>query len=156
MGANDWMLDESVAARDDTTPPDREDHSAVWDSQDARMLVFGGGREGRPFDDLWSWDPLGNSWAELTPEGPRPAARFRHSAVWDADGARMLVFGGYGGDFPGSYLNDLWSYDPAANTWTELALDSEAPPPRATHGAAWNADSDQLLIMGGFSGGIDY
>ena len=48
------------------------------------------------------------------------------------------------------------SYDPAANTWTELALDGEAPPPRSTQGAAWDADGGRLLIMGGFAGGIEY
>lgn len=152
LATNAWVFHE----RGDLAPPDREDHSAVWDARDGRMLVFGGGREGRPYDDLWSYDPKANAWTELTPEGTGPGARFRHQAVWDAENARLLVFGGYGGVFPGGYRNDLWSYDPATNEWTELGLDGDAPPPRSTHGAAWDADTGRLMIVGGFAGGIDY
>jgi N-acetylneuraminic acid mutarotase len=68
----------------------------------------------------------------------------------------MLVFGGYGGGFPGGYLNDVWSYDPAVNGWTQLAIDQPSPPARARHSAVWDAARQRMLVLGGFAGGIDY
>jgi N-acetylneuraminic acid mutarotase len=137
-------------------PPPREEHAAVWDTTNGQMLLYGGDRDGRAIDDLWAYRPATNSWVELAPDGPWPAARFRHTAVWDAAGGQMLVFAGYGGGFPGGYLNDVWSYRPSADAWTRLAGPEDAPPPRSRHIAVWDHEGDRLLIAGGFAGGIDY
>ena len=138
-------------------PPPREEHSAVWDAAGGQMLVYGGAREGRTVDDLWAYGSTTDSWVELDPEGDWPAARFRHTAVWDATDGRMLVFAGYGGGFPGGYLNDVWSYRPSANTWDRLdAPGSDSPQPRARHVAVWDPARGRMLAMGGFAGGIEY
>ena len=141
---------------DGPRPPAREDHSAVWSPAAGRMLVFGGARDGRGLADLWSYDAATGQWTELMPDGPEPPARFRHTAVWDAAGDQMLVVGGYGGGFPGGYLDDLWSYRPSINAWVQLALDGPRPPPRARHTAIWDAGAQRILVLGGFAGGIDY
>lgn len=136
-------------------PLPREDHTAVWDPDGQQMLVYGGSRDGRALGDLWAYRIADDTWVELTPEeGPPP--RFRHGAVWDTVARRMLVFGGYGGAFPGGYLNDLWSWEPTTNTWTPLEADCPCPSPRARHSAVWDARGERMFALGGFAGGIDY
>jgi hypothetical protein len=80
------------------------------------MLVFGGYggydtvRGDIYFNDLWSYQVASNRWELLTPSDTPPPTRSGHTAVWDAVGNRMLVFGGYGGydDFFGDLkFNDL-------------------------------------------------
>src|SRR5207237_8840765 len=62
---------------------------------------------------------------------------------------QMLVFGG--APSTSSAFDDLWSYDPTANRWTELRPTGLAPSPRSRHSAAWDAANRQMLIFGGRS-----
>ncbi|MPZ13539.1 MAG: hypothetical protein GEU73_03805 [Chloroflexi bacterium] len=143
------------ASLESSSPASREEHTAVWDPRREQMLVFGGARDSRTLDDLWSFRPHSGTWTRLQPEGPTPPDRFRHAAVWDPAGDRMLVFGGYGDGVPGRYLNDLWAYEPATNSWTELTP-AEPPPARSRQAVVWDATAQRLLVLGGFAGGIDY
>jgi N-acetylneuraminic acid mutarotase len=144
-------------ARNGQRPPPRDEHVAVWDTERGQMLVHGGARDGRPVDDLWAYLATTDSWVELEPEDRWPAARFRHTAVWDPDADRMLVFAGYGGGFPGGYLNDVWSYRPTAKGWERLEpLTEGMPASRARHVAVWDSTRQRMLAMGGFAGGIEY
>src|SRR5439155_480468 len=58
-------------------PPAREEATAVWDTANDELLVYGGQRDGRLLDDLWAYEPEANRWAEPDPEGDWPAARQR-------------------------------------------------------------------------------
>jgi hypothetical protein len=97
-------------------PSARDSHTAVYDSANNRMIVFGGfefsysGTES-VFNDVWvlsnangQGSPL---WTQLNPTGTPPAPRFAQTAVYDAANNRMIVFGGLGLD--GEQLfSDLW------------------------------------------------
>jgi N-acetylneuraminic acid mutarotase len=148
----EWTLDQS-----ESEPPlGREDHSLVWDPDGKRLLVFGGTRGEGGFDDLWSYTPDRDEWTPLGEADAGPGPRYRHSAVWDTAHGRMLVFGGYGGPEVGSYLDDLWSYDPSTGQWEQLARSGPRPSPRAWHQAVWDDLRGRLIVIGGFAGGIDY
>src|SRR6266508_2169288 len=94
-------------------PDAREWHSAVYDSKQNLMLVFGGKLlGGKSINDVWALrnaNGLGGipSWSKLTPSGTPPAPRVGHSAVYDAAGDWMLLFGGSGDGFT-SFLSDVW------------------------------------------------
>ncbi|MBM2812419.1 MAG: symbB, partial [Chloroflexi bacterium] len=120
-------------------------HTAVWDSANAQMLVFGGAsaQDG----DLWSYHPATNIWRQPTPSGEAPRRRSYHSAVWDPASARMIVFGGVGGSF--ETMNDVWAFSPAANSWTELQPEPPRPFPRFYHRAVWDPVREQMLVFGG-------
>jgi hypothetical protein len=45
------------------------------------------------------------TWIQLAPTGVAPNARHLHSATYDANSNRMVVFGGFDGH---SALNDVW------------------------------------------------
>jgi N-acetylneuraminic acid mutarotase len=137
------------------TPPAREHHTAVWDAAGNRMFVFGGqGSDGSYLSDLWSYDASSNSWAQLTPGGSPPAPRYLHTAVWDAAGGRMLVLWGYNNS--SGFLNELWSYQAAANTWVPLAPAGTLPAARAGHRAIWDAAASRMLVFAGNDGQYYY
>jgi hypothetical protein len=61
-------------------------------------------------------------------------------------GQRLFLFGGRGDEI----LGDLWSYDVATGTWTEVTA-SPAPSARFGHNAAFDAARGRLLLFGGQS-----
>jgi N-acetylneuraminic acid mutarotase len=128
-------------------PPTRYRHTAIWDAATSQMLVFGGddGAGGR-FNDLWAYQAGTNSWVALSPGGTLPSQRAGHTAVWDAAGGRMLVFGGFTSS---GRRNDLWAYRASTNAWVELTVLGTPPTARDEHTAVWNAAASQMLVFGG-------
>jgi hypothetical protein len=79
-----------------TLPTARYAHSAVLDPVRGRMMVFGGTDGSLEKNDAWALTLAGTPvWAALAPDATPPGARRMHSAIWDAAGDRMVVFGGY-------------------------------------------------------------
>jgi N-acetylneuraminic acid mutarotase len=79
-----------------------------------KMYIFGGiDSSDNRLNDLWSYDPATDTWAQLTSGA---TARTRPTAV-PIDG-KMYICGG--NDASNNRLNDLWSYDPATDTWAQL------------------------------------
>ncbi len=105
-------------------PAAREDHT--WTLGNGVAYLFGG-RDGETvFADTWAFDIESGAWTELAPT-TSPAPRFGHEAVW-VDGVGVVIFAGQGG--PSTFFNDLWGYDPATNSWSELPAGGAAPTPR--------------------------
>jgi N-acetylneuraminic acid mutarotase len=73
-----------------------------------------------------------------------PLTRYRAGSV--SDGRYIYVFGG--GNATGGFLNDLWRWDPATKTWTQLANMPTAK--QNVQGAYWNG---KIYVPGGFTGG---
>ncbi len=72
-----------------------------------------------------------------------PLARHFQTAIWT--GTKMIVWGGWNGD----YLNDGGQYDPVANAWTATRL-KNAPSGRYGHTAVWTGS--QMIVWGGYGG----
>jgi N-acetylneuraminic acid mutarotase len=133
-----------------SAPRARVRHSAVWDARTGEMLVYGGYRDQDGYtSEIWSFNPEQRRWTLRPAAGGLPPGRSRHSAVWDATGERMLVFGGYTGGV--DYLGDLWAYDSGRNQWTLLSAQM-APLPRADHMAVWDPTAREMLVYGGGAG----
>ena len=83
-------------------PLGRWAHTAVYDSTNNRMIVFGGLTiypTETLFGDLWQLsnaNGLGGTpaWTQLSPSGPVPGPTYSHAAVFDNTNQRMIVFGG--------------------------------------------------------------
>src|SRR5205085_4340355 len=71
-----------------------------------------------------------------------PPARYRAGGV--TDGTFIYVFGGGGTTAP---LNDLWRWNPATQTWTQLANMPTAK--QNNQGAYWNG---KIYVPGGYDG----
>jgi hypothetical protein len=132
-----------------TPPTARYLQSAIYDPVRDRMVVFGGLDASSYRSDTWALALAGSpTWNALTTTAGPPAPRLAHSAVYDPVRDRMVVFGGYGGDF----FNDTWTLALAGNTWTQLLPDGNAPSVRELHTAIYDPQADAMWIFGGHYG----
>jgi hypothetical protein len=130
-------------------PSPRYGHAAIYDPVRQRMLVIGG-YDGGLRNDVWEYSPMVNgTWRQLAPTGTPMPPRATHSAVYDPLRDRVLVFGGDGGPF----LNDVWALDLGGEpAWERLTPAGAPPAPRREHTAVVHAQSDQMIVFGGFDG----
>ncbi|MDI6784441.1 MAG: kelch repeat-containing protein, partial [bacterium] len=141
-----------------TTCPARAEHSAVLVGN--QMYVFGGTTTDTNdyANDIWrlNLSTVPYIWSKLTPSGFPPAPRANHTAVYDSDLNRMLVFGGRGQGAVGpDYYNDVFALDmPEGTTWTMLSTGTMNPPAvREGQSAVYDTFYRRMLM---FSGGEGY
>lgn len=143
----------SRAAPAGTRPPGRYGHSL--NILGSKIYIFGGQVEGFFFNDLVAFDlnalqQASNRWEILIqntidggpPHGQIPPARTNHSIVTWND--RLYLFGGTDGV---TWFNDVWSYDPRTNSWTQLECIGYIPAAREGHASA--LVGDVMYIFGG-------
>jgi len=138
-----------------TPPSARESSAAVYDSRTNSMIVFGGQAGAKIFSDVWVLSNANGSggtpaWTQLTLSGTGPAARGGHSAVYDSQNSRMILYGGVSGSV---VFNDVWILSNANSvagtpTWTQLTPVVPGPP-RYDHSAVYDPVSNQMVIFGG-------
>ncbi|KAL7267535.1 Negative regulator of mitotic exit [Rhizina undulata] len=117
----------------------------------SKLYVFGGQVDNYFFNDLVAFDlntlqSVGSRWEVLVPAGDAttdvPAPRTNHTMVTWAD--KLYLFGGTNGSI---WFNDVWSYDPRSNLWTQLDCIGYIPSPREGHAAA--LVNDVMYTFGG-------
>ena len=145
-----------------TPPAGRSGHSAVYDSLNSRMIVFGGalGFPSPCANDVWVLDRANgvggvSNWTQLSPSGTQPTPRTGHASAYDPSTNRMIIFGG--NDCNGSYLADAWVLTHAnglggAPAWIQLCPSGSLPPMRAYMAAAYNSSTNSLVVYGGTNG----
>jgi PKD domain len=123
------------------TPPSRSSHSAVYDSANNRMLVFGGSHIADynsqthiALGDLWEIRYANGSggtpiWTELSPAGTPPGPRTAHTAAFDSEHQRMILLGGR--DVNGVPSNRVWvlvfNQQPLANAGPDQTVECAEP-----------------------------
>ena len=151
----DWIFDTPAG----TPPAARSGHSAVYDSTNSRMIVFGGAT-GFPtpcVNDVWVLQNAngkgGNpNWVQLNPGNTPPSAREGQAASYDPTKNTMTIFGGT--DCNGQYLDDAWVLSNANGLggtpkWKQLAPTGILPAGRAYMSAAFNSTTNTLTVYGG-------
>ena len=136
------------------TPPSvRRWHSAIYDPVRDRMVVFGGFTGNIYTNDVWALSLGGTpEWTELTPAGPLPHERYRHSAIYDSARDRMVVFGGW---YSGDNYGDIWSLSLGDNKQgTELEPNGTPPTARYSHTAIYDPVRDHMVVFGGVDAGL--
>ncbi|QIW98342.1 hypothetical protein AMS68_003860 [Peltaster fructicola] len=134
-------------------PPGRYGHTL--NILGSKIYIFGGQVEGYFFNDLVAFDlnalqQASNRWEILIqntidggpPHGQIPPARTNHTMVTWND--KLYLFGGTDGV---QWFNDVWSYSPHTNSWTQLECIGYIPSPREGHAAA--LVGDVMYIFGG-------
>jgi hypothetical protein len=77
-----------------------------------------------------------------------PDSRAGFGAAYDPVAARTFIFGGY----DSAYYRQLWSWDGAAGTWTNLTpnpLPTNWPDNRTATGMVFDSDRGKLVLFGG-------
>jgi N-acetylneuraminic acid mutarotase len=130
-------------------PAARKGHSLVYDPNTRKAVLFGGSDLETTYGDTWTLDTGAGAWTELAPSGQVPSEREYHQMVYDPVGKRLIMFGG-GSSV--AALNDTWSFDPVAGTWTELHPTGELPPILEEHAMVYDPVSRRVILFGGWNG----
>ena len=151
---NQWT--ELSYAGDSSAPRGRMNTEMIFDEAEEKLLIFGGGQLTSnfssfiPYNDLFSYDLKSNTWEQITPNNNPPPARLFHSSAFDAKRRRLYIFGGGGASaFQGPFYNDMWYFDFATKTWTEVPTNSTFPARRIKAVFVYDAENDRLVMMGG-------
>src|SRR5579885_1549842 len=141
-------------------PSARENSSAIYDSANNVLTVFGGDAGGSGLSDVWTLSHANGqggtpTWTQLLPTGTAPWARTGHSAVYDSLNNRMIVFGGNASLTGIRPLNDTWILTFANGiggtpAWTSLKVTGSAPQ-RCFHTAFYSAADNDMIVFGGLS-----
>ena len=150
-------------------PPVRNDHSAVYDAVNNRMIIYGGcgavptSNGCLPIaDDVWVLDHangLGGTptWTQLFPTGAPPGARQGHQAVYDPSTNSMIVWAGQNGGgsacSPDAY-SDVWVLRHANGiggtpNWVQLLPTGGPPAGQYFSTAVYDSSNNILIVFGG-------
>jgi N-acetylneuraminic acid mutarotase len=140
----------------DITPPSgpepsgRAYASAVFDTGDGKMVIFGGQTSSTRLNEVWEFDLDAHTWTDVTPAaGSAPAERRTPVSVYDPAGHRMITWSGQA--IGNGFFNDVWEFDLTSNTWSEFA--PTGGPPNIRYGAAGVFDpvAGDLVTFAGFT-----
>ncbi|MBC7947628.1 MAG: T9SS type A sorting domain-containing protein [Chitinophagaceae bacterium] len=161
--------------------------SISWTDTNGDFWLFGGygntaSSQGH-MNDLWKYHPPTNQWTWIKGDSTidqlgvygtkgvvnnsnKPGGRYV-SVSWTDSANNLWLFGGFGQDQATSgYLNDLWKYDPTANTWVWVKGDNTVDQPGVygtrgmptifnksgarTSSVSWTDGNGHLWFFGGF------
>jgi hypothetical protein len=156
-GGNDDVGPQCVQTGEHPIP--RSETMGVLDAQRQRLVFFGGdigvpancSPAPQPYGELWTYDLACNSFEQAFPTGG-PGPRARGAAAYDANGDRMLVFGGrYREGAIGLYTlyNEVWALDLETLTWQSIATTGTPPSARTSPAMVFDSAANQLLVFGG-------
>lgn len=86
-----------------------------------------------------------------------PAARSFHSAIYDPNQKRIIIFGGRKANIVGNsevnqtLFNDVWSFNLESHGWSQLRT-TNAPITRYLHSAVYDSKRNRMIIFGGRDG----
>lgn len=146
-----------------TSPSARARMTGAYDETNDVFIFFGGGSYAAAtwtfYDETWTIRNVTNnpSWHKLNPAGTLPTARIHPSAVYDAVGNRMIIFGGNTSTAnpPASSgrMNDTWVLSNANGiggtpTWNQLST-LDKPAARSSHTAVFDSTNKRMLVFAG-------
>ena len=124
------------------SPPARLGHAMVYDSDRARIVLFGGSGDAIR-NDVWEYD--GSTWTEQ-PTTLAPTPRVGACAAYDSVRRVTVVFGGRSSDSRTS-LGDTFEWDGAS--WKP---GPSGPPPRRACAMAFDKERNAIVMFGGSPG----
>ncbi len=140
--AQDWN---PLAPHD--PPSKRQGHSMIT-LANGRVLLFGGASQGYFLNDLYEFSShIG--WSAMSPIGSSPPPRRYHQAWRISD--KMYIYGGEGEN---GALDDLWSYNPTANTWHQEEISGPGPAARHGHATTTLTDGSEVIVGGTGADGV--
>jgi hypothetical protein len=142
-----------------SAPIGRSGHSAGYDPESNRMVIFAGnnGFSGGEKNDVWiltDANGIGNpSWMQLSPAGTPPSPRINPNSVYDPSSNSLIVYGGYNAGTITQY-NDVWVLSNANGlggtpTWTRLSPTGTLPEARWLSALSYDPLTRRLIMFGG-------
>ena len=147
----DWFL-EPPSNLSSSVPPQLQGASLDYDPTADRFLLFGGARASNGTvlnNEVFAYDHGSFSWSKPAVTGGPPPGRLLHSHCYDSGNKRVIYFGGQDTGSP-PFRSDVWMFDVQTNTWTQPTI-SGSIDGRAGAFAGWNANSNRMLVLGGYT-----
>jgi uncharacterized repeat protein (TIGR01451 family) len=130
-------------------PSARQFHAMTFDSENDRIVMFGGYIH--PYDlyddETWEYDSSTHTWYGPFMPTPHPIERYGHGMAYDSANDKVILFGG---SRKSTYKNDIWEYDTATHTWAGPYLPSYRPSGRIQVDIAYNSALDRIVMFGGW------
>lgn len=155
-----WRFDDACTAWEEVNAsggPSARGRAMATDGPDG-FYVFGGRwREDGSFSgdyalyqELWFFEAATATW-ELLSEGEGPSARVDGVLEYDAEGGQLVLFAGNSSDSGLAYvpLQDTWTFDLEARTWSQLTTTGATPAPRLFVAGTFDTSRRQLIVGGG-------
>lgn len=147
---------------DNSRRPEHRGNFQMWYDANLRKTVIYSGL-GRPnldsritrYSDMWAFD--GSGWTKLNPS-TTPGERFGAPVVRNPETNKVYLFGGLYVEKEGDvarrqyFANDMWEWDGTNWTKVELAPGSPVPQGRQNAGFAFDAQTHELVLFGGYNG----
>jgi hypothetical protein len=129
-------------------PAARAAYGMVYDPLGKRVIVHGGTDNHQLYDDTWALSLNGQPvWSQISALAPPSVLRFYHTAVYDPQGQRMVI---WGGSHHGVDLSDTWALAlTGPPVWTEVPPTNETPEPRSGHSAVYVPSDGRMIVFGG-------
>lgn len=110
--------------------------------------VFGGYAQSGGFSNaIHRYSPSDRSFTELTIAGAVPPARYDGAFRYPMPGGPLFLVSGMGLAGGVKFYPDVWTFDPATETWAEIPATGTLPPGRRLPWVAFAGD-DSALVMG--------
>jgi hypothetical protein len=143
LGSNTWENMQPA-----TSPSGRCGQTLVYDSESDAIILFGGYACTSPMDppsaEVWVYDFNTNTWTAM---GAGPHERIFHTAVYDSESDRMLMWGGRSHEEASD--TSMWAYDYNTDSWIEYPAEG-GPEFRSTyHTMTYIPELDRTIIIGG-------
>jgi hypothetical protein len=152
-----WEYDGAAWTNRQLAPPaapsPRWIHRMAYDTQRARIVLFGGASPGAVLGDTWEFD--GQAWTQVATAPPpgAPSARYGHAMAYDSDRHVTLLFGGQTGfNFGVGVLGDTWEFDGAGWVARPGAVGGASPPARSFSKLAYDSARRRAVLFGGYDG----
>ena len=142
-------------------PPARDNHAAVYDAANNRMIIFGGCGGGclPALNDAWVLthaNGLGGTpaWMQLAPTGSLPAPRISMASAYDPVSSKLIIFGGQNGGGSGGLFSETWTLSNANGlggtpVWTNVPFTGGPPPGQYRASYGFDGANNRLIVAGG-------
>ncbi|PIU83223.1 MAG: hypothetical protein COS68_05190 [Elusimicrobia bacterium CG06_land_8_20_14_3_00_38_11] len=115
---------------------------AAYDSDNNKIILFGGQYEGIKSSDTWIYHISGSSW---TKGAYGPSKRVAPSGCYDKKNQKFVIFGGEGDSV---YLSDTWVYNYIQNLWTLKTPDGSITSRKDTQ-MVFDTRNERSVLFGG-------
>jgi hypothetical protein len=119
----------------DTVPASCTSPLGTYDLDRKKLVLFCG-----LITNTYEYDVAANTWANVTPSKDNPPVRSFSGFVYDQHLQRVVMFGGYNGNF----LDDTWTWD--GKVWTQV---KKNPPPSRSLPSMWYDPIQQRTVLFG-------
>ena len=121
--------------------------AVAYDTESERLITL--------TPETWAYRFDTDSWEKKEPL-QAPDVECGQRLVYDAESDRVIFFGGTPncGSISGPFLDETWAYDYDTNTWMKMEPEVR-PPGRCFHTMVYDAESDRVIVWGGWSDAVD-